>query len=119
MFIKINIVNFLRKHVKKLLITTLLVLIIFMISSYYSNLCVTFITIITSIMILYFLRKNNIIKMIIQSYKELKQVSWPNYKDAINITIIITVVTIIMSLIIWGLDTLLINIISFITKLKI
>ncbi|MCV2502231.1 MAG: preprotein translocase subunit SecE [Candidatus Lightella neohaematopini] len=70
-------------------------------------------------MILYLLRKNNIVKMITQSYKELKQVSWPNYKDAINITIIITVVTIIISLIIWGLDTLLINIISFITKLKI
>ncbi|MCV2525162.1 MAG: preprotein translocase subunit SecE [Candidatus Lightella neohaematopini] len=70
-------------------------------------------------MILYFLKKNDIIKILIQSYKELKQVSWPSYKDTISITIIITVVTVIISLIIWGLDTLLINIISFITKLKV
>ncbi|MCV2508341.1 MAG: preprotein translocase subunit SecE [Candidatus Lightella neohaematopini] len=119
MLIKINIVNFLKKHIKKLFITTLIVLIIFTISSYYSSLYITSITIIVSITLLYFLRRNDILKIVMQSYKELKQVSWPGYKDAINITIIITIVTIIMSLLIWGLDTLLINIISFITKLKI
>ncbi|MCV2525795.1 MAG: preprotein translocase subunit SecE [Candidatus Lightella neohaematopini] len=72
-----------------------------------------------SIVLLCFFKKNNVMKMIMQSYKELKQVSWPNYKDVVGITIIVIVVTIIMSLIIWGLDTLLINSISFITKLKI
>ncbi|MCV2500116.1 MAG: preprotein translocase subunit SecE [Candidatus Lightella neohaematopini] len=119
MFIKINIVNFLKKHIKKLFITTLIVSIIFTISNCYSSLCITFIITTISVMILYFLRKNDILKIVIQSYKELKQVSWPSYKDAISVTIIIIIVTIIMSLIIWGLDTLLINIISFITKLKI
>ncbi|MCV2506057.1 MAG: preprotein translocase subunit SecE [Candidatus Lightella neohaematopini] len=90
-----------------------------MIPNYYSKLRIVFIIITISIVTLYLVKKNNVIKMIIQSYKELKQVSWPSFKDTLNITVIITMVTAIISLIIWGLDTLLINIISFITKLKI
>ncbi|MCV2528233.1 MAG: preprotein translocase subunit SecE [Candidatus Lightella neohaematopini] len=116
---KINIVDILKKYIKKLVTIILIILILIILSNYYSKLCMIFITIIISITLLYYFKKNNVMKIIIQSYKELKQVSWPNYKDVVGITVIVIAVTIIMSLIIWGLDTLLINSISFITKLKI
>ncbi|URJ25038.1 preprotein translocase subunit SecE [Candidatus Blochmannia ocreatus (nom. nud.)] len=58
-----------------------------------------------------------IIKFGKEAHIELKKVVWPTYKDGLNTTLIIIGVTIIMSLLLWGLDTVLVYIISFGLKL--
>lgn len=47
-----------------------------------------------------------------ESYLELQKVIWPSYQDSLNMTLIVVTVTIIISLMLWGLDTLLVNLIS-------
>lgn len=48
-----------------------------------------------------------------ESYVELQKVIWPTYQDSFNTTLVVVAVTIIVSLILWGLDTILVNLISF------
>lgn len=48
-----------------------------------------------------------------ESLVELKQVVWPTYRDGLNTTLIIVAVTIIVSLVLWGLDAIIVNVISF------
>lgn len=48
-----------------------------------------------------------------ESYVELQKVIWPTYKDTLYTTLVITIVTVIISVILWGLDTILVNLISF------
>ncbi|MCV2531443.1 MAG: hypothetical protein N4Q03_02500, partial [Candidatus Lightella neohaematopini] len=68
---KINVINLFKKNIKKIIITVLIILVIFIIPNYYSKLRIAFIIITISIVTLYLVKKNNVIKMIIQSYKEL------------------------------------------------
>lgn len=48
-----------------------------------------------------------------EAYLELQKVVWPTHQDTLYTTLIIIVVTVIISLILWGLDTVLVHIISF------
>lgn len=48
-----------------------------------------------------------------ESYVELKQVVWPTYRDGLNTTFVVVGVTVIVSLILWGLDAVIVNLISF------
>ncbi|URJ23283.1 preprotein translocase subunit SecE [Blochmannia endosymbiont of Camponotus sp. C-003] len=48
-----------------------------------------------------------------ESRTEFRKVVWPTYQDGFNTTLIVIGVTIIMSLLLWGLDTILIHVISF------
>lgn len=52
-----------------------------------------------------------------ESLVELKQVVWPTYKEGLQTTLIVVVVTVIVSLVLWGLDTIIVNIISFSLRL--
>lgn len=48
-----------------------------------------------------------------EAYIELLQVVWPTYQDTLNITLVIIAVTILLSVVLWGLDTVLVHVISF------
>ncbi|ADV33943.1 preprotein translocase, SecE subunit [Candidatus Blochmanniella vafra str. BVAF] len=48
-----------------------------------------------------------------ESSIELRKVVWPTYQDSLNTTLIVVVVTVIVSLVLWGLDTVLLHVISF------
>lgn len=48
-----------------------------------------------------------------ESCLELQKIVWPTYQDSLNTTLVVVIVTIIISLILWGLDTVLVHIISF------
>tara|TARA_B100000035_G_scaffold246627_1_gene215315 strand:+ start:288 stop:482 length:195 start_codon:yes stop_codon:yes gene_type:complete len=47
-----------------------------------------------------------IVKYVKESFEELRShVSWPNFNEGLNLTVLVAVFSIIFSLIIWGLDT--------------
>lgn len=48
-----------------------------------------------------------------ESFIELQKVIWPSYQDSLNTTLIIIIVTMIMSVMLWGLDAILVKSISF------
>lgn len=48
-----------------------------------------------------------------ESYVELQKVLWPTSQESMNTTLIVIIVTIVLSLILWGLDTILVSLISF------
>lgn len=48
-----------------------------------------------------------------EAYLELQKVVWPTYQDSFNTTLVVIAVTIVISLILWGLDTVLVHLISF------
>ncbi|AFA41081.1 preprotein translocase membrane subunit [Wigglesworthia glossinidia endosymbiont of Glossina morsitans morsitans (Yale colony)] len=64
------------------------------------------------------IKGKKIIKFIYISCKEMQKVIWPSFQEALQTTLIVSLVTLIMSLLLWGLDSLLIRIISFITGLR-
>ncbi|GFN45202.1 preprotein translocase subunit SecE [Candidatus Regiella insecticola] len=49
---------------------------------------------------------------------EMRKVIWPTRQEALQTTLIVAVVTAVMSLILWGLDGILIHLVSFITGLR-
>lgn len=52
-----------------------------------------------------------------ESRTEMRKVVWPTRKEALQTTFIVAIVTLIASLILWGLDSILVNIVYFITTL--
>lgn len=52
-----------------------------------------------------------------ESRMELRKVVWPTRKETVQTTLLIAVITIIASLFLWGLDSIMIRVISFITLL--
>lgn len=48
-----------------------------------------------------------------EAYIELQKVVWPSYQDTLHTTVVVTIVTVIISVILWGLDTILVHLISF------
>ncbi|WP_041069690.1 preprotein translocase subunit SecE [Candidatus Ishikawella capsulata] len=52
-----------------------------------------------------------------EAQNEIGKVVWPTCQESIQTTFIILAVTIVMSIIIWGLDRMLVRILSFITEL--
>lgn len=54
-----------------------------------------------------------------ESRTEVRKVVWPTRQEAIQTTAIVLVATMIMSLILWGLDSALFAIVNFITSLQV
>ncbi|CAL4318052.1 Protein translocase subunit SecE [Buchnera aphidicola (Thelaxes suberi)] len=65
------------------------------------------------------LNKNKIFYLIYSIKNEIKKIVWPDKNDTFYITIIVVFITIIMSLILWILDNLSYNLISYILKMRI
>lgn len=49
---------------------------------------------------------------------EVRKVIWPTRQETLHTTLIVATVTAIMSLILWGLDIILVRVVSFITSLR-
>ncbi|UDG81201.1 Protein translocase subunit SecE [Candidatus Hartigia pinicola] len=50
---------------------------------------------------------------------EIRKVIWPTRQEALQTTFIVAVVTTVMSLILWGLDGILVRLVSFIINLRL
>lgn len=50
---------------------------------------------------------------------EMRKVIWPTRQEALQTTLIVAAVTAVMSLILWGLDGILVRLVSFITSLRL
>ncbi|WP_067569181.1 preprotein translocase subunit SecE [Candidatus Mikella endobia] len=64
------------------------------------------------------MKDKSIIFFIFKVYIELRQIIWPKCQETLQMTLIVTIVTTILSFILWGLDSIIIYIISFITGLR-
>ncbi|MBK4765438.1 MAG: preprotein translocase subunit SecE [Pantoea sp. Brub] len=53
-----------------------------------------------------------------EAKNEMRKVIWPTRQETFNTTLVIILVTIVTSLILWGLDSILVRIVSFITNLR-
>ncbi|MGL9760308.1 MAG: preprotein translocase subunit SecE [Symbiopectobacterium sp.] len=53
-----------------------------------------------------------------EAFTEVRKVIWPTRQETLHITLIVAAVTAVMSLILWGLDGILVRLISFITGLR-
>lgn len=49
---------------------------------------------------------------------EVRKVIWPTRQETVHTTLIVAAVTSLMSLILWGLDSILVRVLSFITSLR-
>lgn len=49
---------------------------------------------------------------------EVRKVIWPTRREAMHTTLIVAAVTAVMSLILWGLDSILVRLVAFITSLR-
>ncbi|AFP84670.1 preprotein translocase subunit SecE [secondary endosymbiont of Ctenarytaina eucalypti] len=49
---------------------------------------------------------------------EVRKVIWPTHPETLHTTLIVAAVTAVMSLILWGLDGILVRVVSFITGLR-
>ncbi|CAL4317943.1 Protein translocase subunit SecE [Buchnera aphidicola (Periphyllus testudinaceus)] len=49
---------------------------------------------------------------------EIKNITWPKKKDTLNTTFIIILISILISMVLWGLDNIIFYLISFITSIK-
>jgi len=49
---------------------------------------------------------------------EVRKVVWPTRQETLHTTLIVAAVTAVMSLILWGLDGILVRLVSFITGLR-
>ncbi|CAL4318175.1 Protein translocase subunit SecE [Buchnera aphidicola (Eriosoma grossulariae)] len=59
-----------------------------------------------------------VLDLINESKIELKKIIWPNYKETLYTTLIVSIVTTIMSLILWILDRFLFYLVSLITNIR-
>ena len=53
-----------------------------------------------------------------ESRTEIKKVVWPTRQETLQTTMIVGVVTLIMSLILWGLDGIMVRLVAFITGVR-
>ena len=57
--------------------------------------------------------------LITESKHEIKKIIWPSKKETLYTTFIVSIVTVIISLLIWGIDNILFHLVSFITNLRL
>lgn len=88
--------------------------------NYFANLSIFLILIVSAITLFFFTLKGKaIISFILHSKMEAKKVLWPSNQETFHTTLIIAAITVVMSLIFWGLDTVLVMCISFFTTLRL
>lgn len=73
-----------------------------------------------NIFILYFTEKGKqILYFIHESKQELQKVTWPSKQDTFLTTFIILIISILISLALWGIDHIIFRLISFIIALRL
>lgn len=80
----------------------------------------TFILICSTLFIFLYTEKGKkIVLFINESKNEVKKIIWPSKTETLYTAFIVSIVTMIMSLLIWGLDNILFHLVSFITNLRL
>lgn len=75
--------------------------------------------IICAIGILLYTKKGKYMLLYIYTIKhEMQKIVWPQYKETLYTTFIVISVTILMSLLLWGLDNIIFRLIAFIISLR-
>ncbi|WWO97127.1 MAG: preprotein translocase subunit SecE [Candidatus Dasytiphilus stammeri] len=107
-------------------ILVIILLLIAMISNYYQNILliirilIIIITIFISGILISLTKAGKLFRIFFQESKqEMRKVRWPGNKETLYTTLIVVTATAIMSIILWGLDTILLSIISFLTNLRL
>ncbi|WAI11817.1 MAG: preprotein translocase subunit SecE [Buchnera aphidicola (Macrosiphum albifrons)] len=59
-----------------------------------------------------------ILSYIIMSKKEMQKIIWPKYNETLYTTLIVISVTILISLLLWGVDSIIFHLIAFIISLR-
>lgn len=67
---------------------------------------------------LYTKKVKNVFVYINASKNEMKKITWPQYKETLHTTFIIISVTILISLLLWGLDSIIFRLIAFIISVR-
>ncbi|BGI50879.1 MAG: preprotein translocase subunit SecE [Arsenophonus endosymbiont of Ceratovacuna japonica] len=67
---------------------------------------------------LWTIKGKSILVFIREARIEMQKVIWPTYQETLQTTLIIAAVTFAMALILWGLDVILVHLISYITSLR-
>lgn len=49
-------------------------------------------------------RENRLVRYLRESRAEMRKVTWPTREEALNLTAIVLIVTVLMSMFLWGLD---------------
>ncbi|AWH90714.1 preprotein translocase subunit SecE [Buchnera aphidicola (Melanaphis sacchari)] len=60
----------------------------------------------------------NILTYINASKNEMKKIIWPQYKETLHTTCIIIFIAVIMSLLVWGIDSIIFRLITFLINLR-
>lgn len=72
-----------------------------------------------SLFMFFFTKKGREVFLFFQESKiEMSKVIWPTRQESLQTTLVVFLVTVIMAIILWGFDSILINIISFIINLR-
>ncbi|WWO97869.1 MAG: preprotein translocase subunit SecE [Candidatus Dasytiphilus stammeri] len=60
-----------------------------------------------------------ILRFFHEAKNEIYKISWPTSQETLHTTLIVTAVTAVISLILWGLDSILFHLVSLITSLRL
>ena len=107
-------------------ITILVLLLLIVIGNYYYRdvtvlfrvLGMIFLMLIASGIALSTTQGKKILTFIREAKTEIRKVIWPTRQETLYTTFIVVVITVIMSMILWGLDTVLVHLVSFIIRLR-
>lgn len=61
----------------------------------------------------------NILMFMRESRIEVRKVVWPTRQEAVQTTLIVLATTVVMSLILWGIDGILVRVVGWITGIKV
>lgn len=87
--------------------------------AFYLNISIiTIISILSSIMILKTKKGKKILDIFLKSRIEMQKIIWPSQKETLQITILVIIFTFFATLGFWGLDSILIYLMTFITNLR-
>lgn len=125
MTIKMNMENASKKNI--ICISEIIkwsgVVVLFMVSIVGNYLCRNYsvvlrgiVVILMTIIAMYVVSVTRIGKLLVkfgkESRAELRQIVWPTYRDGLNTTFVVVAVTVVVSLVLWGLDAIAVNVIS-------
>lgn len=68
--------------------------------------------------LIYTKKGKKILSYIMMSKKEMQKIIWPKYKETLYTTLIVIGVTILMSLLLWSVDSIIFRLIAFIISLR-
>lgn len=82
------------------------------------TLVVVFMIISAGIIVLFTTKGKNIISFAREARTEIRKVIWPTSQQTLHTTLIIAIATTVLSMILWGQDSILVCLVSFITGLR-